>query len=160
MRSVVLLLVLSAAVCTPLVAKDRDGSWLIGGIREYERARDRVPNQTAEEAQSAVIVGAYIRGVLDAQEEIALKAAFYRANQKLASKADAKRLMETSTYITPLYNTTFITQPLQFDQYVLIIKNYLGKHPTEWDVDANQVIERALVEALNLHGGPMPMPNN
>jgi hypothetical protein len=156
-KTATLLLVLSVVVAVPSVAADRDGTWLINGIREYERVRDRAPNLSVAEAEDAATVAGYIRGVLDAQQEIALKAAFYGAEKRKPTKAaEAKKVVETSTYITPLYHTTFVVRPLNFDQYAQIIKNYLEKHPTEWDVDANQLIERALVDALDLHGAPMP----
>jgi hypothetical protein len=160
MKKLVLTGVLLLTVCitAPVAASsDRDGSWLIDGIRQYERTRDRVQNQSADELARTYMITGYIRGVLDVQAMLVLKADFYRpkdANGKLTditklSKAEVQKIHDTSTYFVPLSDTRYyVVQDMTFDQSVQIIKNYLEKHPERWNVYAFQLIEDALLESL------------
>ena len=142
----------------------RNSEWLLKGIREVERYRDRVQNQTSDEVTTAVTTLGFIRGVLDMQYALVLKTTLRTSNDahgkprdfKSLSAADKKEFVETDTFFVPLWNSTFVTEEHPTAQSIQIIKNYLEKHPERWKGDAAIVIEEALVEGYGVKPAPRP----
>jgi hypothetical protein len=152
-----LLLISVTMTATAAAPNERDGSWLINGIRQYERNRDR-QNQSFDEAMLGVRVTGYIRGVLDKEMDIVLRASFNIPkdadgkviDMKKLGQTEARKLYDTNTYFAPLWKTRFLSEERTLDQDIQIIKNYLEKHPDRWNVPAVQLIEEAMLEALPL----------
>ncbi len=153
------LLILTGSVCIgaddPPPKVDRNGDWLISGIRVYERIRDNTGTVTLADAQTANLVFGYIRGVLDVQDSNVLKALISEAVINEARKTHSKlnpvliqQLNAAANEYAPLWNSDFYTTEMTADRMMEIVKVYLEKHPERWGKHANDLIEAAFLDAM------------
>ena len=158
--------VLAFAACSSVLAgtatepKQRDGSWLQRGIREYQRlnAHDSLSEQDADAARS---VTSYVCAVVDTQKHLVQRAnllvAALQAGKKRKQHLDAKLLdgmTRTLPMIVPLLQTGFFADSPSCDQALLIVQGFLEKYPEVLDKDADAVIEKALLDAYDKSRDP------
>jgi hypothetical protein len=141
------------AADAPEQSPERNGSWLQRGIKEYARFNAHDNGQSLEEVSAAVAVTYYIAGIVDFENSLTLRADLIggvigearkehaMSEQKLSGMADAARSL------APLMTTHFFEGNPPADRVVLIVRDYLSKHPEALSKRADMVVESALLDA-------------
>jgi hypothetical protein len=156
-----LMLIVAATTCFSFCALadqpavERNGDWLMSGIRTYERLQSGDTNLSPQDAQIAMLVFGYIRGVLDVQDSNVMKALVAQGAIQNATK-DRQKLDPTAVqqmdalagYYVPLSHSEYANTQFTAAQAVKIVRLYLEQHPDQRAQRASQLIEAAFLDAL------------
>ena len=125
-----------AIATTPLPPPQRDGTWLQNGIKN-----------------EATSVTSYICGVVDLEEYL-VQRAVQLSRAVLAGKKRQHldpRVLEGMNralpLLIPLMDTDFSTDPPPCDRAIVIVREYMEKYPEMIPKDADEIVERALLDA-------------
>jgi hypothetical protein len=135
---------------------ERNGDWLMAGIRVFDRIQSGQGTVTSEDANQVNLVFGYIRGVLDVQHTNVLKALVAQGVIQQARKEHAKinpAVLEeqdkAANWYAPLWHSEFFTTEMTADRMMGIVRVYLEKHPEKWAKHADELIEAVFLDALS-----------
>jgi hypothetical protein len=119
---------------------NRNGDWLMGGIRVFDRIMSGQGEVTHQESEQVLLVFGYIRGVLDVEDQGApmgqlSEAAMHKLAETDHSKVRAAvvdQLDSCTKVYAPLWNSDFTTTEMTADRMMGIVRVYLEKHPEKW----------------------------
>ena len=136
-------------------AIERNGDWLMSGIRSYERLQQGDAKLSPQDAQMGMLVFGYIRGVLDVQDSNVMKALVAQGaiqsatknNQQLDPSA-LQQIDALTAYYVPLSHSDYANTQFTAAQAVKIVELYLAQHPDQLKQRASQLIEAAFLDTL------------
>jgi hypothetical protein len=140
---------------------DRNGDWLMAGIRVFDRIQSGQGTVSFEDSTQSALVFGYIRGVLDVHHTNVLKALIAEGVIQKAHKDHAKinpAVLEeqdkAANWYAPLWHSEFFTTELTADRMMGIVRVYLENHPEKWGKHADELIEAAFLDALSPKAAP------
>jgi hypothetical protein len=151
--SVLACLVFTAASWgAPWLPPVRDGAWLQNGIKQQQRwnAHEELSDQ---ERNDATIVMAYVCGVLDMQKYLVQRAALLSGALQAGKKKQhlkpglVEGMRQSVPILVPLMASDFGSGTLTCEKAVAIVREYLEKYPEMLDKDAEEIVEKALLDA-------------
>jgi len=159
--AVLVFLACSTVAGTPSAqAQQRDGVWLQNGLRQYLRLNAH-ETLTQKDANDAVVVTSYVCAVVDLEKYLVqradLLAAAFEAGKKKKGHLDPRMLQgmtQALPMIIPLMKTPFFADSPPCDRAFLIVRDYLDQYPEVLDKDAQEIVEKALLNAYTRTGEP------
>src|SRR5581483_5845952 len=119
LRSLLLLFAATTYIAFSALAADqpaieRNGDWLMSGLRSYDRLQQGDTKLSTQDAQLGTLVFGYIRGVLDVQDSNVMKALVAQGAMQNATKnnqqVDPQALQQldaVTTYYVPLSHSDY-----------------------------------------------------
>jgi hypothetical protein len=143
----------SVATGSPEEPKQRDGTWLQHGIRQYERLTAG-ETLSVEDANAGRYARSYVCAVLDLEKYLVQRADLLAAALEEGKKKKhhinpqiIEGMSRAMPIMVPLMNTDFFTDSPSCDRTVVIVRDFLEKYPEVLDSEADSVIEKALLDA-------------
>ena len=151
--------VLAFVACNGLAAdapekpQARDGAWLQNGIRQYQRFNAH-ENLSDKEANDALFVTSYVCAVVDLEKYLVLRADLLAGaleeGRKKKDHINPEKLNGMTAalpMLIPLMETKFFTESPSCDRVFVIVRDYLDKYPEVLAKDADEIVEKALLDA-------------
>jgi hypothetical protein len=157
--------VLAFAACNalatdaPEIPPVRDGAWLQNGIRQHERF-DAHEKLSDKEVNDALAVTSYVCSVVDLEKYLVKRAdllagALQDGKQKRHINPQKLDGMATALpLLIPLMDTRFFEENPSCDKVFVVVRNYLDKYPEMLPKNAEEIVEKALLDAYRKPDGP------
>jgi hypothetical protein len=146
----------SASWSAPWLPPVRDGTWLQNGIKQQQRwtAHETLSDQ---ELNDATIVTAYICAVVDLEKYLVQRAALLSgalqdAKKKQLDRGVGEGMRQSVPILVPLLASDFSAANPSCDKAVPIVRAYLEQYPEMLDKDADEIVEKALLDAYRKAG--------
>ena len=146
----------SASWSAPWLPPARDGTWLQNGIKQQQRW---AAHETLSDPQlnDATIVTAYICAVADLEKYLVQRAALLAgalqdAKKKQLDRGVGEGMRHSVPILVPLLATDFGAANPSCDKVVPIVRAYLEQYPEMLDKDADEIVEKALLDAYRKAG--------
>ena len=147
------------AAATPGEGQQRDGVWLQNGIKQQQRLSAH-ENLSAKDANEALVVTAYICGVVSFEKYLVQRADLLegalRRGKKRKQPVDPRMLsgmVRALPLVAPLMKSDFLSEDPSCDRAVVIVGEFLDKYPEVIDQDAGELVEKALLAAYEKPAG-------
>jgi hypothetical protein len=132
--------------------QQRDGVWLQNGIRQYERLLAHA-TVSEQETNNSLVVTSYVCAILDLEKYLVQRADLLAGALEGSKKKKHldPHMLEGMTralpLIVPLAQTRFFTDSPSCERAFVIVRDYLDLYPEMLPKDADEIVEKALLDA-------------
>jgi hypothetical protein len=150
-----------ATAATPAPLTPRDGAWLQKGVKQYQRWA--IAHETLSDADmsDAMTAKSYVCAVTDLEKNLVERATTLsqalRAGKSRKQHLDAGLLdgmMRALPIVLPLTKTDFLQDSPSCDRALALVHDYLETYPEMLSKDADDIVERALLDAYTKSAAP------
>jgi hypothetical protein len=146
----------SATWSAPWLPPVRDGTWLQNGIEQQQRWAAHA-TLSDQQLNDATIVTTYICAVVDLEKYLVQRAALLAgalqdAKKKQLDRGVGEGMRHAVPILVPLLASDFSAANLSCDKAVQIVRAYLGQYPEMLDKDADEIVEKAMLDAYRKAG--------
>lgn len=128
-------------------SKDRDGAWLKHGIEQFERFVEHDREQSPPHITEGFVALYYIAGIVDTERGHTLVANLVMSRAAENQQKDHYDMVNGVHAVARLLGTRFYDDNPPPDRVILMVRDYIAKHPEMLKKTALEVVERTLWDA-------------